>query len=201
MAKRTQRPGFDASGNGPAPSSSGLGDLSRRRNRPGRTGLDPMDTYREVGYAEGMFLKHILTLRLRTRNPLVLIAMSVVGLALLPLLTTLGQIKNSDELIFSIMCMAPLGVFGALLLLNVGLSVFGVPVVKHNDDDPFTEVVTFDHTGDAEMPYHATVDDAVWTICLNNFPDEPLYTLLIDGEAEVDFDDWPPTWTKPVSDD
>jgi hypothetical protein len=39
--------------------------------------------------------------------------------------------------------------------------------------------------------YIAEVDDKVWTIRMNDFPDEPLYTLLIDGVPVIHFDDWP----------
>jgi hypothetical protein len=33
-------------------------------------------------------------------------------------------------------------------------------------------------------------------IRLNDFPAQPLYTLLIDGEAALDFDDWPVAWQR-----
>jgi hypothetical protein len=37
----------------------------------------------------------------------------------------------------------------------------------------------------------AAVDGERWTIRLNDFPEEPLYTLLIDGLVILHFDDWP----------
>jgi hypothetical protein len=46
----------------------------------------------------------------------------------------------------------------------------------------------------------ATVDEKVWTIRLNNFPEEPMYTLRIDGTEIIHFDDWPfwpPYWSDP----
>ena len=33
-----------------------------------------------------------------------------------------------------------------------------------------------------------------WLVRMNDFPDEPLYTLLIDGTAIIHFDDWPEFW-------
>ena len=36
------------------------------RTRPDRSGLDPVDTYREEAFMEGMFLKRLFTLKLRT---------------------------------------------------------------------------------------------------------------------------------------
>jgi hypothetical protein len=37
----------------------------------------------------------------------------------------------------------------------------------------------------------ARVDGALWTIRMNDFPDEPLYTLFIDSVEVMHFDDWP----------
>lgn len=49
-------------------------------------------------------------------------------------------------------------------------------------------------TGDAHYPLEAIVDGEVWKLRLNDFPDQPLYTLIINGEAMFDIDDLPPTW-------
>ena len=45
--------------------------------------------------------------------------------------------------------------------------------------------------------FKATVDGARWTIRMNDFPAEPLYTLLINGEQIIHFNDWPAFWKKP----
>jgi hypothetical protein len=37
----------------------------------------------------------------------------------------------------------------------------------------------------------------VMTIRVNDFPAEPLYTLLVDGEEVEDLEDWPEAWTRP----
>ena len=42
--------------------------------------------------------------------------------------------------------------------------------------------------------FEARVDDHRWLIRLNDFPDEPLYTLLVDGGEVVHFDEWPQIW-------
>ena len=39
--------------------------------------------------------------------------------------------------------------------------------------------------------------DQEWRIRLNDFPDEPLYTLIVDGREIIHFNDWPQEWTKP----
>ncbi len=47
-----------------------------------------------------------------------------------------------------------------------------------------------------EFPYTAKVAGKIWKIRLNDFPAEPLYTLLIDEHPIGDFDDWSPVWRK-----
>lgn len=34
------------------------------------------------------------------------------------------------------------------------------------------------------------------TIRMNDFPEQPLYTLFLDGQAVADFDDWPSGWMR-----
>lgn len=45
--------------------------------------------------------------------------------------------------------------------------------------------------------YKATVDGQNWTVRMNDFPAEPLYTLQIEGKEIIDFNNWPERWTKP----
>jgi len=54
-------------------------------------------------------------------------------------------------------------------------------------------------TGDGEFPYQARLDGRRLTIRVNDFPAEPLYTLLVDGRAAVDLEDWPAAWVRPGS--
>ena len=49
------------------------------RTRPNRSGLDPVDSDNEAGYMGGVFLRNVLTLRLRTRNPWALLALFLLG--------------------------------------------------------------------------------------------------------------------------
>lgn len=44
--------------------------------------------------------------------------------------------------------------------------------------------------------YVAVVDGRDWCVRMNNFPDEPLYTLIIDNEEILHFNDWPSLWLK-----
>jgi hypothetical protein len=40
------------------------------------------------------------------------------------------------------------------------------------------------------------LDNDRWVIRLNDFPDEPCYTLLINGVDVIHFNDWPVAWKK-----
>lgn len=59
--------------------------------------------------------------------------------------------------------------------------------------------IIWEHTGDGETPYRATIEGQAFTIRVNDFPAEPLYTLIVDGEDVEHLDDWPSAWTKPTA--
>lgn len=44
--------------------------------------------------------------------------------------------------------------------------------------------------------YNAIVGNSEWQIRMNDFPDEPLYTVIINKNEIFHFDDWPPFWRK-----
>jgi hypothetical protein len=60
----------------------------------------------------------------------------------------------------------------------------------------FVYWIRWNTTEDALFPYQATINDQIWLIRINDFPDEPLYTLIIEKREIIDFDDWPKTWSK-----
>lgn len=51
-------------------------------------------------------------------------------------------------------------------------------------------------TDDPEYPYQIQYNEHNLQIKLNDFPDEVLYTLLVDGVSIKDFDDWPSSWKR-----
>ena len=52
-------------------------------------------------------------------------------------------------------------------------------------------------TGDAEYIYFTVINERTFHIRLNDFPAEPMYTLIFEKIVIIDFDDWPEVWKKP----
>ncbi len=176
MAKRTQRPEFEGE------ASDVPGDRAWDRARE----LEKAQTLRErlvIFMTSGSGLEASLNFLLGGMLVVPFVAMLFVD-----------EIESTGQLCFVPMMFAGLAMITSAVRYFSGLS-------KPSYPDPLTMPVRFKRGDDAEFPYRATVDSEEWTVRLNEFPDEPLYTLLIEGEEFTDFDDWPPTWTKPVSDD
>ena len=57
--------------------------------------------------------------------------------------------------------------------------------------------IVWEATGDGEFPYRAKLGEQTLTIRVNDFPAEPLYSLLVGGDAIEDLDDWPAAWVRP----
>ncbi len=52
-------------------------------------------------------------------------------------------------------------------------------------------------TADAEYPYQSKVGAALWSVRINDFPAESLYTLFVNGTPIGEVEDWPEPWTRP----
>lgn len=51
-------------------------------------------------------------------------------------------------------------------------------------------------TTDALFPYQADWDGQKLQLRLNDFPEELMYSLLVNGEVQVSFDEWPSQWIR-----
>lgn len=124
------------------------------RNRGNRTGVDPWDTYMEQGRAEGMFFKALLRLRLRTRNPAALLLMAFgAAIALMPVAFSAAELIGGvppEQMSLAWFITYPgallgrlefggalllLTAVGALLLINLALSVGGLFKPAHDQPD------------------------------------------------------------------
>ncbi len=56
--------------------------------------------------------------------------------------------------------------------------------------------VEWSRTADAVEQWRGRHGQDDWAVRVNDFPDEPLYTLLINGKEVETFDNWPAAWTK-----
>jgi uncharacterized protein YjaG (DUF416 family) len=58
--------------------------------------------------------------------------------------------------------------------------------------------IAWQTTGDVDVPWVADVDGQRWTVRLGDYPEAPMYALVVDGVEQGTFHDWPTTWTRPV---
>lgn len=61
------------------------------------------------------------------------------------------------------------------------------------------KVIEWDKGDSSEFPFFCLYTGNTLTIRVNDFPEEHLYTLFINGKESDNFDDWPRCWTKPKS--
>ncbi len=58
------------------------------------------------------------------------------------------------------------------------------------------EEVKWNEGGDPNYPYEAKINGDKLVIRLNDFPDESLYTLIVNDKEVSSFDDWPKQWSR-----
>ena len=101
--------------------SSSLRGWPGYRTREGRSGLDPYDNDAEAGHMAGVFLRRLLTGKLRTRNLISLLFWAVLGLGCItPFVLAILDATRGDLLPFGAwVLIAIAGLFGTALLANV----------------------------------------------------------------------------------
>lgn len=76
-----------------------------------------------------------------------------------------------------------------------------LPMIDQAVQARLNQRVIWRRTGDLFIPWTSQVDGETWEVRINDFPDEYMYSLLIDGALIGDFHDWPAKWdrsAKPV---
>ncbi|CAM4308939.1 hypothetical protein BIW53_03345 [Pseudoalteromonas byunsanensis] len=51
-------------------------------------------------------------------------------------------------------------------------------------------------TKNAEYPLQAELKGVTYTVRINDFPEEPMYSIICENEVIGDLDDWPSNWDK-----
>ncbi len=63
-------------------------------------------------------------------------------------------------------------------------------------DDCLNTDVKWSKTDDPALLWYAQVAAGTWTIRVNDFPEEHLYTLFVNDEDLGSFDEWPRQWSR-----
>ncbi|MEP6574475.1 MAG: hypothetical protein ABJD11_17370 [Gemmatimonadota bacterium] len=63
-------------------------------------------------------------------------------------------------------------------------------------DDYLRQPTVWEESRDAERPFLSIVGSEFWVIKLNDYPREPLFSLIVNGTTIGDFDDWPEVWQR-----
>jgi Protein of unknown function (DUF416) len=62
--------------------------------------------------------------------------------------------------------------------------------------DHLARPLTWVATGDVDYPWSVEVEGSSWRVRLNDFPDDFMYSLVIDESEIGSFHDWPETWQR-----
>jgi len=105
------------------------------RNRPGRIGLDPLDTSFEEAHIEGVILRKLMIGEVFTTNPFYLFGMTFFGIVfVLPLIMAFIDYFPNLILILLYFPSTLSGLMGIFLLRNVYLSIQWAMTKQGNDD-------------------------------------------------------------------
>ncbi len=94
------------------------------RSRPGRTGLDPIDTSLEASRLEGLLYKHLFTGTLRPRKRVYIWLMALSGgLLLLPLAVFMAFFRSPGGVGGMLCLWVPFAILGLALWVNTALTI------------------------------------------------------------------------------
>lgn len=57
--------------------------------------------------------------------------------------------------------------------------------------------IKWNESNNSEYPFFIVIDRKTLVLRLNDFPEEPLYTLIVDGKEVIDLEGLPSTWQIP----
>lgn len=75
---------------------------------------------------------------------------------------------------------------------------FGVEIMRMKTSNYLAKNLVWRRTRDPRYPFLSEFEGKRCVIRLNEFPDEHLYTLIVDGQEVLSFDDWSAKWNRPV---
>ena len=67
---------------------------------------------------------------------------------------------------------------------------------QHAMDARTARVIAWSATGDGEYPWRTQIDGHETRIRINDFPAEPLYSVIIAEQSVGELEDWPESWVK-----
>ena len=63
-------------------------------------------------------------------------------------------------------------------------------------DERLSRELNWQRTGDVDHPWTTNVAGETWRVRLNDFPDDLMYTLIINEQVIGKFNDWPDSWHR-----
>jgi hypothetical protein len=66
-----------------------------------------------------------------------------------------------------------------------------------NADQLMKQKLEWVKTSDPLHPLRTKAEGKELRLRIGDFPEESMYTLLVDDQAVTEFDDWPKAWVRP----
>jgi hypothetical protein len=67
-----------------------------------------------------------------------------------------------------------------------------------NGEEFLKQKLSWVKTTDVLHPLRSTADGKQLRVRIGDFPEESMYTLIVDDQPVMEFDDWPKNWARPA---